>query len=240
MGIINNQLIVSALLAHLIGDFVAQTNKISELKSKNVKGTLIHCIVIFASNLLLLSFGIQSIPVIISLTIIHFGIDCIKLKVKNLKFQFFYFFVDQAFHFASIYLICGQFDFYSNLITESVIKYFRIIIFIIIVTYVSTVIIKQLYFSFGYLSFADSSFFTPKERELDMIFNLIFSVNMLLFYDYWYIVNIALCFIYILIHTKLIQYNNKLLYGKLIFFIIFSVVCYILLLSSGATVMASI
>lgn len=232
----NNALILSALLAHFLGDFVFQTNKIAELKSKNVKGISIHCCIILTSNLLLLSFGIKSMPVIILLTAVHFGVDCIKLKVKNLKIQFFYFFVDQAFHLIAICLICSHFNLNSNLITESVISYYKIIIFLIVVTYVSTVIIKQFYFSFGYLSFEDSKFFTLKERELDIIFNLIFSINILLFYSYWYIFSIVLCLIYISIHIKLIEYKKKLLYGKLIFFIIFSVICYELLSYSNAVV----
>ncbi len=230
----NSALMVSILLAHFMGDFLLQTNKIAALKAKDKIGVSIHCTVILMSNLILLPFGVKSIPLIILLTMVHFAIDCIKLKIKNLKVQFFYFFIDQALHFISSYVLCRLFNLHSTLITNRVIYYYEAAIFFIVITYVSTVIIKQFYFSFGFLNFKEHSFFLPKERELDMIFNLLFAVSLMLFYPYWYVVNIILGIIYIIIHMKNIKFKNSLLLGKLLFFIIFQIVCFYTFLISTA------
>ena len=75
------EVIISALLAHFIGDFVFQTNKIAAMKGKSVKGVGYHCIWIFIAYLLMmLPFGKK---VLFLMTIILLCMMSSKIVIKK-------------------------------------------------------------------------------------------------------------------------------------------------------------
>lgn len=219
------EVIISALLAHFIGDFVFQTNKIAAMKGKSVKGVGYHCVWIFIAYLLMmLPFGKTVLFLMTILnTIIHFGIDLLKLKLGKLKYPTGYFFVDQGLHIISIYLTASLSCTYvvKNRFMALTPRMEISIIMLIICTYVSTILIKQLYFSFGKLSFAKNPFFERWERPLDAIFclGLILGWNQKNVLGYLFILMWTI--IYFKAHPKILIYDKQLLVIKGIFYLLF-------------------
>lgn len=93
------------LIAHLIGDFFLQPIKLVEQKKNTIKGLIIHTIIYtLMIALVLLLFG--SIWEIIFWTFLisisHFAIDCVRIKInknnKDNKIKFYSFVIDQLIH----------------------------------------------------------------------------------------------------------------------------------------------
>lgn len=167
------------LLAHLIGDFVLQTDKIAQLKSKGLKGLSFHCAVIFVIQIVFMSlFGFKGVLAAIIVGIIHFLIDYLKLKLKHFvnKIQAIYFLLDQAVHFLIIYLVSL---FLSNLmlINIDISIYIKYSTAIINVTYVSSVFVKIL-LPDVFKSLRGRPFFLPRERLFDMSWTLIAFISL--------------------------------------------------------------
>lgn len=228
---LNNPLIISALLAHFLGDFVFQTNKIAFLKSKNVQGVSIHIIVTGVIHLIILSlFGLQGLALTAILLITHFFIDLIKLKLKNIKIPTTYFFIDQAMHLSTTILLAANMNAKSELITPKVVQYFRLTILVIICTYVATIVIKQLYFSLGILSFKTHTFFSPKEREIDGVFCAVFFALIYFRPDLYILYFFAAALLYLWAHKKAVVFDPKWLYVKLLFYITWGAGCFLIYL----------
>lgn len=219
------EVIISALLAHFIGDFVCQTNKIAAMKGKSVKGVGYHCIWIFIAYLfMMLPFGRRVLFLMtISNTVIHFGVDLLKLKLGKLKYPTGYFFVDQGLHIISIHLTGSLSYTYAvkNRFMALAPSMEISLIMLIICTYVSTILIKQLYFSFGKLSFAKNPFFERWERPLDAIFCLGLIVGWKQKNILGYVLILVWMLIYLKVHQKTLTYDKQLLVTKGIFYLIF-------------------
>ena len=219
------EVIISALLAHFIGDFVCQTNKIAAMKGKSVKGVGYHCAWIFIAYLLMmLPFGKNVLLLMtISNTMIHFGIDLLKLKLGKLKYPTGYFFVDQALHIIIIYLtgsLCYTYAIKNSFMSLTPSMEISLIM-LIICTYVSTILIKQLYFSSGKLSFAKNPFFERWERPLDAIFCLGLIVGWHQKNILGYLLILVWLLIYLKVHQKILTYDKQLLVTKGIFYLLF-------------------
>lgn len=219
------EVIISALLAHFIGDFVCQTNKIAAMKGKSVKGVGYHCVWIFVSYvLLMLPFGTRVLCLMTILnTISHFGIDLLKLKLSKIKYPTGYFFVDQILH---IIIICltGSLSYTYVIRNRWVALTPRIemnLIMFIICTYVSTIVIKQLYFSFGKLNFTKNPFFERRERLLDALFCLGVILGWRLENGLGYLWLLIWTLIYFKVHQKMIIYDKQLLVTKAVFYLLF-------------------
>lgn len=219
------EVIISALLAHFIGDFVCQTNKIAAMKGKSVKGVGYHCVWIFVSYvLLMLPFGTRVLCLMTILnTVSHFGIDLLKLKLGKIKYPTGYFFVDQILH---IIIICltGSLSYTYALRNRWMALNPRIemnLIMFIICTYVSTIVIKQLYFSFGKLNFTKNPFFERRERLLDALFCLGVILGWCLENGLGYLWLLIWTLIYFKVHQKMIIYDKRLLVTKAVFYLLF-------------------
>ena len=96
------------LLAHFIGDFPLQTDKIFLLKHKGLKGGIPHALLI-TSSLTALSWPYLKIPLlwafIIFVGVSHYFQDLIKIKFSILKYGFWLYLVDQAGHVLTIALV---------------------------------------------------------------------------------------------------------------------------------------
>lgn len=97
-----SQLLISLLLAHLVGDFVLQGSSLAKKKKKSVWVMALHSLINGATAYLFLaSWSAWIVPLIISLS--HFLIDFAKSRFK--KDSLWLFFADQSLHLAIIVLL---------------------------------------------------------------------------------------------------------------------------------------
>jgi hypothetical protein len=108
-------------IAHLLGDFVLQPNKLIEKKYHSWKGTLIHALIIGALTTLLLFPYLASAKtwlIILLITALHFLQDLAKVsfdKKINKNKSTLPFFVDQALHLTVLTVMASYLE-VSNLI----------------------------------------------------------------------------------------------------------------------------
>lgn len=101
-------LLVQLILAHLLGDFVLQTNAIFKWKMKSWLGVLNHAFIILVCSIALTSafWGEESLWWMLAIIFIsHFLQDCLKVwfdKKYNKKASTWPYFLDQVFHVALI------------------------------------------------------------------------------------------------------------------------------------------
>ena len=95
------------------------------------------------------------------------------------------------------------------------------LIMLIICTYVSTIVIKQLYFSFGKLLFTKNPFFERWERPLDALFCLGVILGWRLESGLGYLWLLIWAFIYLKLHQKILIYDKQLLVTKAVFYLLF-------------------
>jgi len=170
-------IILVFILAHMVGDFVLQTDKIVKLKAVSIKGIRYHISFIAVAQMLFLSvFGFRGLIVGFLSAVTHFGIDILKLKMNIYikKIQSIYFILDQAMHFSVLLLL-------SYLIkpTMTVVfidnNYIKYLIAFIFYTYVQSIFIKMVIRDI-YLEERENAFFKKGER----IFNSIVSLGLFL------------------------------------------------------------
>ncbi|TXD51505.1 MULTISPECIES: DUF3307 domain-containing protein [unclassified Polaribacter] len=140
-------LFLKFLLAHILGDFVFQSEKwIKDKEEHKAKSTKlyahigVHAILL----LLLLQFNLQDYWLVFLLIIIsHYGIDLLKLYLQKKKTKRIWFFVDQVLHLLIITIatfIYTDFSFsIASIVTE---KNLLFLIFLLLVVSVSAIIIK--------------------------------------------------------------------------------------------------
>ena len=100
-------MIISMILAHLIGDYVLQTDKIAKRKSESLYGVVLHCIVVAGITFL---FVLPFSPIwwqgALFISISHFLIDAIQLPIsktfKSGRLPLIRFLIDQLLHFSVI------------------------------------------------------------------------------------------------------------------------------------------
>jgi len=96
------------LLAHFIGDFPLQFNKIYALKNKGLIGGLPHALIIMGC-LIILSWPYLNLPglwgFLFFVSIIHLFQDSIKTGYKGVKYSFWLYLVDQLSHVALIAMV---------------------------------------------------------------------------------------------------------------------------------------
>lgn len=216
---INQEFFLLFFLAHLIGDFVLQTDKIARLKSLSIRGMLIHCTAIAVVQVLILSiFGISGILAGFLCSILHFGIDYLKLRINQyiLKFQFGYFLIDQLVHIGTI-LFLTVFLAPVSSVPMKYMEYVKLPVDVIILTFVSTVAIKLLIRDLN-LNSNKHLFFEKKERIID-------SCAALILCGIWFIplilgiISAAAClYAYFKLQKAVYKYEIKTVLTKYVFF----------------------
>ena len=95
---------ITLLLAHLIGDFPLQTNKVFKLKNESNFGLAIHIAIHLIVAAIFIGKPLQFWPILAVLGVAHFATDWLKLKYpgKNPAAGFVW---DQLIHFTTILLI---------------------------------------------------------------------------------------------------------------------------------------
>ncbi|WP_141432319.1 DUF3307 domain-containing protein [Bacillus sp. 03113] len=111
-------IILCLIIAHLIGDFYLQTDKMVKNKSKYLRRHLLHHFVLsmlvltgfYLRNDLTYFFKQAALPSI-AIVFFHYGIDRIKILLLHTYFkqpirQFYLFILDQALHIGAVILVC--------------------------------------------------------------------------------------------------------------------------------------
>ncbi|PYG85810.1 uncharacterized protein DUF3307 [Ruminiclostridium sufflavum DSM 19573] len=141
----NTDFLMLLIFAHLMGDYVLQTSNIAKKKAKSARGIVTHGIIVFfASAVFLGNYGLIGEMAAITISIIHFAIDYAKMKTKKYcKHESIHNIADQMLHLLVI-IIC--YLFFKDMLEEPVIKlkYIGMCNYLIIITYVSTVITKNI------------------------------------------------------------------------------------------------
>ena len=72
-------MIIAMLLAHLIGDYVLQWDRLAAWKSREVKGALVHgLIVLIVTVLLALPFDVAFVPYALFIGLTHMAVDALQ------------------------------------------------------------------------------------------------------------------------------------------------------------------
>ncbi len=95
---------LALLLAHFLADFPLQTNKIFRLKVAGNFGLLLHVAIHLIMAALLLRQPFQHIELLLTLGVIHFAIDWVKVRFSSNP-QWPGFVLDQLAHLSSIILL---------------------------------------------------------------------------------------------------------------------------------------
>ncbi len=137
------EIIIKTILAHLIGDFVLQTDQsIKDLNTNKFKSKYLY--IHYGTHFLLLWILTGLFIPSLILSTIHIIIDIItKFYCNNDKYRIQIFFIDQTLHFLSIGAFIYYFQKYEILWGEIFnIKNYVTLITIVSLTFVSSVIIK--------------------------------------------------------------------------------------------------
>lgn len=96
-------MIIAMFLAHLVGDYILQWNSLAAWKSREMKGVIVHCLVVLVVTwLFILPFNPDWWPWVIFIGIVHFLIDAVQLRVKLPIPELARFSLDQLAHFTVI------------------------------------------------------------------------------------------------------------------------------------------
>lgn len=96
-------MIIAMYLAHLVGDYILQWNSLAAWKSREMKGVIAHCLVVFAITwLFILPFNPNWWPWVIFIGVAHFFIDAFQLRFKLPIPELARFSLDQLAHFIVI------------------------------------------------------------------------------------------------------------------------------------------
>lgn len=165
------------IAAHLIGDYVLQTNKIAKMKSGAVGGVALHSLIVLVVQVVFLSlFGIKGLIAGAAGGLIHFLLDCAKIPMNRLfkKFESVYFLIDQALHLGVIWLLSALLqpperihDAYSTYMV-----FIKILICVIILCYVSTVTVK-IFIRDLFTDLKSQGFFRKRERIIDALLSIL-------------------------------------------------------------------
>ncbi len=118
-------ILLKLFLAHIIGDFFLQPKSwVKQKESKKLKSPTLYLHIGFHFALLfVLLWDITLWPLIVSIGVLHYIIDAIKLLFQRKKTKRLWFFIDQLLHVLSIlvayYLLVDNFEI-ENYLTDQV------------------------------------------------------------------------------------------------------------------------
>jgi hypothetical protein len=104
-------LILKLVLAHIIGDFFLQPQKwVKDKEKKKLKSVWLYAhIAVHLGLMLVLVWDFLYWKLILSITVIHFVIDALKILLQNKNNKRLLFFIDQLLHFATILILVPLF-----------------------------------------------------------------------------------------------------------------------------------
>lgn len=148
-------LIIKILIAHILGDFVLQSNKmVDDINSKKLKSKYLylHTLIHFALIIILTGFKKEFIIPAIFLSLFHLVIDIVtKIYLTNKISSILNLIIDQSLHIISISLFI--YYYYPYVIDYNIIfsqKNQILFLSIICLTFVTSIIIKKIVELFNY------------------------------------------------------------------------------------------
>ena len=213
---INTSFFLLFILAHLIGDFVLQTDKIAALKASGPKGVFIHVVIITLVQVIALSwFGLNGIIAAILCALLHFFIDYMKIYANRYfsKFQFAYFIVDQMMHLGVIIGLTYAFAPNSSILSDDQSYWIKFLISLIVVSYLSSVAIK-IFLRDIHLEIRNEVFFFKHERILDAFLGVILFLILLSPLTFIVVFITLSLFIYQRLEKKLYKYSLTTVLNK--------------------------
>lgn len=167
---LNANFLLLFILAHLTGDYILQTNKIAKMKAEGLRGVTIHALIVGLVQVVLLScYGFRGIIVGVIGTLIHYGIDSLKLRLVRYfsKMELLLYLFDQALHFIVLVLLTLFLAPDSGWV-EKYILYVRLLTAAALLLGMAAVTVKTVVR--GFLeSVRNQSFFLNKERWWDTL-----------------------------------------------------------------------
>ena len=103
-------MVYALLLAHLLGDFVFQTDAVARWKSRSVLGVLVHGAIVTVSTLLCtIWFGSKAWLISVAIGVSHTGIDLVRSRVSHKELstskELWLLMGDQALHLIAIWIV---------------------------------------------------------------------------------------------------------------------------------------
>lgn len=215
----NNIFFLSFILAHLVGDFVLQTDKIAKEKATSIKGIFKHSLIVLCVQIAFLSlFGFKGLLAGFMSGSVHFFIDYAKyfLNKRNVlkNKQILLFILDQAVHILLIILltqILGK-EYNNTYLKYS--EYIECGILIIILAYVAPIASKTLIFDMR-LIINSNNFFTKYERGLDRIITFIlWGILNFIDFNITVLLIVTLFYIYKELEERYFKYNLPVAFIK--------------------------
>jgi hypothetical protein len=220
---LNREFLLFFVLAHLIGDYALQTDKIAKIKSEGVKGVAVHTFLVCLAQLMLLSiFGVRGVAAALLGAGIHFMIDCLKLFVgkrfKNIELPYYFF--DQGLHLIVIILLTMVFA-PEKSVVGSYVKYAGLLVGLILILFTATVTAKNVVRNF-FPDMKTRRFFESRERGIDALAGVLLYVAYLIHPLLSLVVLAAGAYVYCRIQAAVYRYRFPVSVTKYVTLVLFS------------------
>lgn len=210
------------ILAHLIGDFVLQTNKVAKMKAESQKGLILHFCLITGAQMLILGIYYGSLGLVAAIVIglIHWLIDYVKIKhTSDFKYQSIYFLLDQAMHIITIILIAWLLD-PGESKYEIVMPILTLGVAVVIAVYVLSILVQFIVTDFISNTHRET-FFQPYERAIDAVAALLVLFLISNGQLYTMVIVVLLGLIFGLLEHKVYKYKVPVIASKYLVFVVF-------------------
>ena len=114
-------MILAMILAHLVGDFILQTDKLAYWKTRDLRAIGVHgLIILFITGLFAVPFKPFWWQGVLFITITHVAIDTVQLYFKPPVAPVIRFFIDQLLHFVTIFMALAAGGYLDFTVQQSV------------------------------------------------------------------------------------------------------------------------
>ena len=114
-------MVLAMILAHLVGDYILQTDRLAYWKSQEMRGVLVHGLILTATTAL---FALPFEPFwwqgVLFIGITHTAIDAAQLTIKPAIAPVFRFFIDQFLHFLAMFVALAAGGYLSSGVGDSI------------------------------------------------------------------------------------------------------------------------
>lgn len=139
-------ILLQLLLAHLLGDFLFQPNSwVADKEKKKIRSKFLYFHILLHFILLLLClWSWEYIWLALSISVLHYVIDLIKLYFQTIKTKKYWFFIDQFLHLLVIFAFAKYIDTSLNFPSSISPELMKILIGFIVLSTPASIIVKLL------------------------------------------------------------------------------------------------
>lgn len=179
-----------ALLSHLVGDYLLQSNFLFIAKSKAPLGALLHIFIVIAttSAFIMGIFGVSTWPLVVILCLSHFIVDILKsILLKSVRHNnIIYYLFDQGLHFATLFMVANIGKEHIVPLSDKTLFIVRVLVLMLIATVFNSLTTKVALANIYPKYYAKRPTFDPGERAADSIFGLSIFVALYAI-PFWYL-----------------------------------------------------